>query len=290
MCVRVCVCVRTRVSLWLQDYEPRFWYFEVIEMFRKLLLTGVAVLFLPGSVAQVFFAVIVTVVSAALYLKLQPFIKNSTDVMSTVSLWSLAAQMLVALALRVAQTKDADATLNPASGFLALNRFMVFLSVIVPLVMFFVGVVSVFEALWEKFLKDNPHLAVQLELLRWWERYLLILNSNGKLNGLMMRCMSRNVQRKMEVTKQRLSVVSLGLSSPISVNGDPASPRSPRTPGSPPNRSSSKFIENPLLRSLSRTPTGLGEVEAQSTPRAALPMPPNHPHAIVTEDEADGKV
>jgi hypothetical protein len=37
----------------LQGYEPKFWYFEVVILVLKLLLSAVTVLFLPESVAQV---------------------------------------------------------------------------------------------------------------------------------------------------------------------------------------------------------------------------------------------
>jgi hypothetical protein len=37
----------------LQGYEPKFWYFEVVVLVLKLLLSAVTVLFLPESVAQV---------------------------------------------------------------------------------------------------------------------------------------------------------------------------------------------------------------------------------------------
>ncbi len=53
VCVGVCVCVVCVTWCDGQGYEPRYWYFEVVSLLLKLLLSAVTVLFLPKSVAQV---------------------------------------------------------------------------------------------------------------------------------------------------------------------------------------------------------------------------------------------
>ncbi len=59
-----------------QSYEPKFFYMEVVLLVYKLVMSAVVVLFLPGTVAQLVFAVIVTLAVAVMMLKLQPYVND----------------------------------------------------------------------------------------------------------------------------------------------------------------------------------------------------------------------
>ena len=44
----------------VRDYKPEYYYWEVVEMIRKLLLTGMIIFVDAGSTAQVFVACVVS--------------------------------------------------------------------------------------------------------------------------------------------------------------------------------------------------------------------------------------
>ncbi len=48
----------------MQDYDPRFWYYEVVELVRKFLLTSAVLLLLPGSSSQIAIALLIAMVTA----------------------------------------------------------------------------------------------------------------------------------------------------------------------------------------------------------------------------------
>ena len=60
-------------------YEPHVFWWELMEFGRKWCLTALAVLFYPGSVMQLAFAIIVSVTFLALHMEAQPFMLESND-------------------------------------------------------------------------------------------------------------------------------------------------------------------------------------------------------------------
>ena len=51
------------------DYEPQYYYWEVVEMLKKMMLTGGLVLLAPGSSAQIVLAILITLFYLTLVLK-----------------------------------------------------------------------------------------------------------------------------------------------------------------------------------------------------------------------------
>ncbi len=62
-------------------YEPRYWYWEVIETVRRVLLTGVLVLIHQGSNLQMVVAIVISLVFLKLYgyFGESQFVINLTD-------------------------------------------------------------------------------------------------------------------------------------------------------------------------------------------------------------------
>merc|ERR1711865_1192030 len=65
-------------TLFLQ-YEPKYWYWEVTVIFKKMLLTGAMTIVASGSSAQLVIALLVVLVNLLLVLKLGPFVDNAHD-------------------------------------------------------------------------------------------------------------------------------------------------------------------------------------------------------------------
>ena len=55
------------------DYKPTFYYWEMLELFRKMSLIGLVSTFFPGSLLQAFMAILLCVVFLTLTAWLQPY-------------------------------------------------------------------------------------------------------------------------------------------------------------------------------------------------------------------------
>lgn len=64
---------RKRVGMLLVSYTPECWYFESVEMLRKLLLSSVVIVVDPGSRVQLWFGLLCAVAFALLTATLQPY-------------------------------------------------------------------------------------------------------------------------------------------------------------------------------------------------------------------------
>ena len=98
-------------TLYLQ-YEPNFWYWEVIVIFKKMILTGVMCVVGAGSSAQLVIALLVVLVYMQLVLKLAPFVDNTDDWLSFTTSFQLLVTLLGGLLLFTALA----VVLTPALG------------------------------------------------------------------------------------------------------------------------------------------------------------------------------
>lgn len=57
----------------VEDYRPQYWFWEVTELARKLLLTGVAALWVPGTLMQVIASMFVALTNALLIARCRPY-------------------------------------------------------------------------------------------------------------------------------------------------------------------------------------------------------------------------
>ena len=61
------------IKFLFQEYQPKFWYFEIIETFRKLFLTSVLSVISPGSTKQLVFGNLFVVICLIFYVCMGPF-------------------------------------------------------------------------------------------------------------------------------------------------------------------------------------------------------------------------
>eukprot|EP00937_MAST-01D_sp_MAST-1D-sp2_P002202 g2202.t1 len=84
------------------DYKPRFWYWEVVECLRKLILAGIALFFgEQGSLFQVVFAMCLAVVYIHVLSKLQPYKRLSDSQVAVLANIALFFVLLSALLMKV---------------------------------------------------------------------------------------------------------------------------------------------------------------------------------------------
>ena len=92
-----------------RPYLPQFWYFELVEMGRKILIVGVAVFWRPGSLVQLIWALIVAISVIAIEVQVAPF-RYAAD--SYCSLVASLATIFVLLMCTVLRTGSIVAELQ----------------------------------------------------------------------------------------------------------------------------------------------------------------------------------
>ena len=91
--------VHRRLGPFADQYEPEYYYFEVLVILRKLLLTGLVRLIAPGSAPQIMIALIVCVAYMCLVLKTAPFEQDLDDWLSFITECQLSLTMFLGFAI-----------------------------------------------------------------------------------------------------------------------------------------------------------------------------------------------
>lgn len=97
--------MRSNYGVFLRQYEPRYWYYAVVELTFKMLLTGVLCLISPGTPLQLIVALCTCLCYAILILHQAPFVTRTADCLSTVCTMALAVTLAVGL-LHIAKFRD----------------------------------------------------------------------------------------------------------------------------------------------------------------------------------------
>ncbi len=106
--------VESKYGALFLPYKKSFWYWEVIEMIRKMLLTGGMVLVAPGSSSQILWAEIVCLIYLLLVLKAAPFQNNTDDWLAFAASLQLFFVFMSAFALKT-DSSDSSAVYEPAA-------------------------------------------------------------------------------------------------------------------------------------------------------------------------------
>jgi hypothetical protein len=82
-------------------YEPDYWFFEILEMMRKLVLTAGLVLVSPGSTAQIFLGILVCFFYCCATMNMKPLLDDNDDYLSQAASVQLFMTLLTGLVLKV---------------------------------------------------------------------------------------------------------------------------------------------------------------------------------------------
>jgi len=91
--------------LW-DSYVKDCWWFEIFECLRRLSLTGVLAFVAPGSPSQIVFAILLALVSIAMYTHRKPFEREQDDALAIVSQWSIFFTLFAALLRKMKVDQD----------------------------------------------------------------------------------------------------------------------------------------------------------------------------------------
>jgi len=100
-----------------REYTPNNFYWELMEMTRRLLLVGLAVLVLPGSVVQLIFATMIAVLFLALQFQAAPYRSKVDAFLALIMSLSLVVLYIGSLVLKMGtlvQYEDVNEQLPPA--------------------------------------------------------------------------------------------------------------------------------------------------------------------------------
>lgn len=96
------------ITFLYENYSPRRWYFEMLDCFRRLLLTAIPVLFLRDSVLQVVVVLIFSLVWCIVYMELRPFAKKNDNTVAIISQWAISFTLLGGIATTAADLEGDD--------------------------------------------------------------------------------------------------------------------------------------------------------------------------------------
>lgn len=85
-------------------YEPKYWYWEVLETSRRLLLTAVISIIADGEIMQIVFGAFIALIFMKLYGMYAPFLKDDDDALQELSQYQIFITLFISLLLRVAKT------------------------------------------------------------------------------------------------------------------------------------------------------------------------------------------
>ena len=89
-------------------YEGKYWYWEVVESYRKVFLTGVLVVVQQESTTQVVVGILVALLFIKLYNLYEPFEDDKVDVISELAQWQIFIVLFIGLLIRDTNLTDTN--------------------------------------------------------------------------------------------------------------------------------------------------------------------------------------
>uniref|UniRef100_A0A7S2HIT6 Uncharacterized protein n=1 Tax=Octactis speculum TaxID=3111310 RepID=A0A7S2HIT6_9STRA len=84
-----------------ESFEPRYWWWEVFESFRRLTMTSFQVFIFPGSSRQMFTSLAASFLFVKMYSYCNPYVLDSDDILAETVQWVTALTIGIALMLSV---------------------------------------------------------------------------------------------------------------------------------------------------------------------------------------------
>merc|ERR1719231_39718 len=140
--------LKARYGSLYHQYEPQYWYFELVQMFRKMVLTGLLMAVTPGTPVQVMVGIIVCFGYLVLWINTKPYVFQEEDMLEQVAAIQLFVSLLLGLNLRYKEALDTSRKL--AKGVYEPtpeDKYLDFLLVFLNTVVIIVGVVTVLLSL-----------------------------------------------------------------------------------------------------------------------------------------------
>ena len=121
LCVRVLLWathyLRKEYHLQVGDYKPEFFYWETLEMLRKVSLTGLLIFFSKGSMLQIVAAVMITFLFLVATSLNKPFKDELANKFKLATECALMITLVFAIMLKVDLSKEVRPAAHPPGCF-----------------------------------------------------------------------------------------------------------------------------------------------------------------------------
>jgi len=122
-----------RVHILYASYTPRFWWFEIYDLMRKLFLTGLIIFIRPDTSTQIAVGTAFCMLSVAVHAGCYPFTTRSDNRLQYLALMCILWTMFIGLLLRVdVGASDEDFNMTTLSYILIISN-VALVSILVPL-------------------------------------------------------------------------------------------------------------------------------------------------------------
>jgi hypothetical protein len=113
------------LSFLFTSYKPEYWYFEIVETSRRLIIISVLSTISPGTSTQTIVGIAISLISLKLYGYLRPYYLEQIE---TLAEYGMNSKFLMFLGLLIIQNKLVGESVNSAIGvFMILNTLTVVL-------------------------------------------------------------------------------------------------------------------------------------------------------------------
>ena len=92
--------ITQEIGFLFRAYEGDFWYWEIVETARRLLLTAVVSVAGPGTVSQIIFGIFLSLAFAGLYAHCRPFEDKNLDWLQEISQYQVFFTLFISLLIR----------------------------------------------------------------------------------------------------------------------------------------------------------------------------------------------
>ena len=107
-----------------QAYRPGAYYFEVLECFRRLLLTGCLVFILPNSAGQAAVACVLSVLTVGIFALLHPYSDSNDHRSYTLGALAIFLTMFMGLVVRVSYVRGVAGNGSQETGMVCGGRIL----------------------------------------------------------------------------------------------------------------------------------------------------------------------
>jgi len=143
-------------------YEPLFWYWEIVELFRKLMVTSIAAFFLEGTATQIVLTLLISMFFLGVMSSYRPYLEDDDDFLASLSHWGLILTLLAGILYKL--------NVSETDGYSSdVYTVLVYISLITPMA----------AAVYSAFTKIFPGVSIK----DIFEKYLVSADDRAKLEA-----------------------------------------------------------------------------------------------------------
>ena len=137
-----------RLSFMFTTYKEQFWWFECYDLLRKLMVTGVILFIMPGTIVQIAVGIMFHMIGVIVHMRTYAFVAETDNILQTIALVEILLTTFLGLLIRVGSETDTG------GGDAGANVFLMMLLISNVFVMFILGPLSLLLVL-QDFLQAN---------------------------------------------------------------------------------------------------------------------------------------